>query len=158
MRPAAHKGCKPFCQSPGGKIRGVAIEFHTSRKPIVNDKQHIGSGDELVEHTELGLRVALVISCAKVEGTKSLHKIVVDCGEDGCKTIASSIPGQNYDSCLVGKQILVQIGLPEIVIMGVKSQARLLCCRSDGGKSGIASGKPVMLLPESNVPSGSSVW
>jgi|GEM_PF-3512529 len=112
----------------------------------------------MVEHLDLGLRVATVLSCRKVNGTRMLHEIAVDCGEDGTKNIASSIPGQDYGKELVGRQILVQIGVPEVTIMGVKSQARLLCCRSDGGKPGVVSGKPIMLVPEESIPAGSSAW
>lgn len=111
-----------------------------------------------MEHIDLGLIVATVVSCKKVNGTKRLYEIDVDCGEFGIKKIASSIPGQEYNKGLLGKQILVQIGVPEIEIFGIKSQARLLCCRSDGGKPGIASGKPVMVIAEDVVPAGSSVW
>ena len=112
----------------------------------------------MVEHIDLGLRVATVLSCKKVNGTRMLHEILVDCGEEGTMRIASSIPGQDYGKVLVGRQILVQVGVPEVTIMGVKSQARLLCCRSDGGKPGMVSGKPVMLVPEEKIPAGSSAW
>lgn len=112
----------------------------------------------MVEHTDLNLMIATVLSCKKVSGARTLHEIIVDCGTGGQRRIASSIPGQGYSKELVGRQILIQEGVPETTIMGIKSNARLLCCRSDGGKPGTASGRPIMVSPEEPVPTGSSVW
>lgn len=104
-----------------------------------------------MKEQDLGIVVATVVSSERVLGASRLHKIVVDIGGGQTLVIASGVAGDLADGFLVGKQVPIQVGLPETRIRGIVSQARFL---ATSGEDGV----PVLLHPHRPVVAGARVW
>lgn len=98
---------------------------------------------------ELDLVIAKVVKAEKKEGSDKLLRLTVQMG-DMTKTILSGIAGWYSPESVVGKKIVVLKNLEPKKIMGEESQGMLLAATD-------ADGKAILLIPETDVPDGTTV-
>ena len=101
------------------------------------------------DFSRLDLRVGSVTHAEPVEGTEHLLRLRVDLGDVGERTLVAGIKKTHDPADLAGKKIIVLVNLEEKEIRGVSSQGMLLAADSEG--------KPVLLVPESEVSSGTII-
>jgi len=107
------------------------------------------------EFKKIDLRVAKILEAQRVEGSDKLLKLSIDIGEDpltssgqGQRQIIAGI-GKKYEpQDLAGREIIIVANLEPRVLMGLESQGMLLAANDDG---------PVLLMPEREVPPGSTI-
>jgi methionine--tRNA ligase beta chain len=100
------------------------------------------------EFKKLDLRVAKVIRAEKIEGSKNLLRLEIDLGSEKRQIIAGI--SQFYEpEDLIGKEIVVVANLEPKKLMGIESQGMLLAAEKDG--------EPVILVPEKEVPPGTTI-
>lgn len=98
---------------------------------------------------KLDLRVAKVISAARVEGSEKLLRLEVDLGGEERQLVAGI--GKVYaPEELIGKNIVVVANLEARRIMGLESQGMLLAAAANNDE-------PAILVVEREVPPGSRV-
>ena len=109
-----------------------------------------------VEYTffsKLDMRVGLINRCEKVEKSKNLYKLLVDCGDAGIRQIITGIANYYSSDQLVNKKIVVLVNLKPKIIMGLKSEGMLLAAD--------VNGEPFLLKIEERegrlVPPGSKI-
>jgi methionine--tRNA ligase beta chain len=97
---------------------------------------------------KLDLRVCKITSAEEIKESKKMIKLIVDTGE-GNKTLLAAI--KNVYSCeeLVGKLIVVIVNLEPKQIMGIMSEGMLLAANDNG--------RPILISPISEVPTGTKV-
>jgi methionine--tRNA ligase beta chain len=96
---------------------------------------------------KVDLRIGRVLEAVRVEGSDKLLRLTVDLGTEQ-RIIVAGI-GRAYEpSTLLSRQILVVANLAPRTLMGIESQGMVLAASDDN---------PVILAPEREVPSGSSV-
>lgn len=96
---------------------------------------------------KLDLRIGKVVGAEEVSGSDKLQKLILDFGkESGQKTILAGIRAFYSTNDLLGKSILVLFNLEPKKMMGEESQGMLLVAEDDG--------RPVLLIPEEQVPAG----
>ncbi len=98
---------------------------------------------------KLDLRVAKILKAEKVEGSEKLVKLQIDVGELGERQLVAGIGTVYTPEILVGKQIVIVANLEPRKLMGHESNGMLLAASDDMG--------PVLLIPESEVPSGTGI-
>jgi methionine--tRNA ligase beta chain len=100
------------------------------------------------EFKKLDLRVAKVIRAEKIEGSKNLLRLEIDLGSEKRQIVAGI--SQFYEpEDLIGKEIVVVANLEPKKLMGIESQGMLLAAEKDG--------EPVILVPEKEVPPGTTI-
>lgn len=106
----------------------------------------------------MDLRVAKVIEAEKVEGSEKLLKLQIDLGEDPStssgrttRQIVAGIAQFYGPDDLIGKEIIVVVNLEPRVIFNLKSQGMLLAAEDEKQK------KPVLLMPDKEVPPGTKI-
>jgi len=97
---------------------------------------------------KLDIRIGRVLSADRVDGTDKLIKLEVDFGAEKRQLVAGIAEFFEPDN-LIGKEIPVLLNLEPRSIKGIESQGMILAIDVDG--------KPVLLLPEREVPPGSIV-
>lgn len=90
------------------------------------------------------LKVATILSAERVEGSEKLLKLQVDAGEP--RQVIAGIGTKYAPENLVGRQIVIVANLEPRMLMGLESQGMLLAAEG-----------PVLLKPDFDVPSGSSI-
>ena len=105
------------------------------------------------EFAKVDLRVGIVKSAERIEGTKLL-KLIVDLGSE-TRQIISGIAEYYKPEELVGKRVIVVANLKPKKIRGFESQGMILAagCKEDEAK-GI---KPRILTVDGEVPAGTKV-
>ena len=98
---------------------------------------------------KMDIRVSTILEAEKIAKTKKLLKLTIDTGIDR-RTIVSGIAEHYKPEELVGRQVLVLINLEPRELRGVLSQGMILMGQD-------ASGKLVLLSPDGQVNSGSTV-
>ncbi|HYU32686.1 MAG TPA: methionine--tRNA ligase, partial [Thermoanaerobaculia bacterium] len=98
---------------------------------------------------ETELKVGTIQAAERVPKSEKLIKLSVDVGEESPRQIVAGIGLAYQPEELVGKQVAVVANLQPAKLMGVESQGMLLAASLDG--------KPVLLHPEKQVPSGTQV-
>jgi methionyl-tRNA synthetase len=88
------------------------------------------------------------VSAESVKGTDKLLKLEIDFGTEKRQIVAGIAETYQPDH-LIGKEIPVLLNLEFRNIRGVESQGMILAADADG--------KPVLLHPDRQVPSGSIV-
>ena len=103
------------------------------------------------EFKKMDMRIGTIKSIELIEGADKLLKCLIDFGESELRQIVSGIREffPEYET-LIGKQVLYIVNLEPRTIRGVESQGMLMAV--DG-----KDGKPVFLVPEGDVMSGSRV-
>lgn len=102
---------------------------------------------------KLDLRVGLVLSAEKIEGTKLL-RLIVDLGQEKRQIITGLAEYYSHEA-LVGKRVIVISNLKPKKIRGFESQGMILAagCKEDEEK-GI---KPRIVTIDGEVPPGTKV-
>lgn len=100
------------------------------------------------EFKKLDLRVGKIIEVQRIEGSEKLVKLRVDLGSEERQIIAG-IGKQYAPEVLIGKAIVVLVNLEPKTFMGFESQGMLLAADVEG--------KPILLLPDQEVPPGCMV-
>lgn len=100
------------------------------------------------EFKRLDLRVGRVEIAERVPGTKKLLLLKVDMGGE-TRQLVAGLAGFYSPEELVGKHVIVVANLEPKVIRGHKSEGMLLAA--------VHEGKPVLIVPESEVPPGTPV-
>ncbi len=99
------------------------------------------------EFKKIELRVAKILEAQRVEGSDKLLKLSIDIGEEKRQIIAGI--GKKYEpQDLTGREIIIVANLEPRVLMGFESQGMLLAANDAG---------PVLLMPEKEVPPGSTI-
>jgi methionine--tRNA ligase beta chain len=100
------------------------------------------------EFQKIELKVAKIIEAEKIEKSEKLLKLIVDLGDERRQLVAG-IAKYYKPEDLIGKEIVVVANLEPKKLMGIESQGMLLAANADG--------KPVILIPEKEVPPGTKV-
>jgi methionine--tRNA ligase beta chain len=97
---------------------------------------------------KLDIRIGTVTSAEKVQGTDKLIRLEIDLGE-GTRQVVAGMALTYTPEDFIGKQVPILVNLEPRKLRGVESQGMILA--ADVG------GKPIMLIPEREVPPGSAV-
>ncbi|MEM2186298.1 MAG: methionine--tRNA ligase subunit beta [Thermofilaceae archaeon] len=100
------------------------------------------------EFQKLDLRVGKVVSAERVQRARKLLLLKVDIGGE-LRTLVAGLAEYYAPEQLVGKEIVVVANLEPKVIMGLKSEGMLLAA--------VVNSKPVLIVPESEVPPGTRI-
>jgi methionine--tRNA ligase beta chain len=103
---------------------------------------------EFDDFRKLDIRIGTVLSAELVEGTDKLIRLEIDLGGEKRQVVAGMAEFLNPAS-LTGKQVPVLANIEPRRFRGIESHGMILAAD--------VSGKPVLLHPESKVPSGSVV-
>lgn len=98
---------------------------------------------------KIELRVGTVLEAEAVKDSHKLIRLLVDLGGEKRQIIAG-IRKSYQASDLAGKQIVVVANLEPRTLAGLESQGMVLAAHD-------AEGLPIVLMPEKQVPNGSSV-
>lgn len=101
------------------------------------------------EWQKLDIKMGEIVSAERVPGTEKLLKLQINLGDEVRQMVAGIAEAYQPED-LVGKKIPILVNLESKVIRGIESKGMILC-PSD------AEGKPVLLLPDRDVPIGSKV-
>jgi len=128
---------------------GLAKKYHACKKCFaVFTPKPDGSLATIDDVIKLGLKIALIKSAKRVEGSEKLIKLELDDGGGG-RIILAGIGKVYQPEQLVGRNIVIVSNLTPRVMMGQTSQGMLLAASADEG--------PVLLMPENPVSPGASV-
>lgn len=100
------------------------------------------------DFTKLDLVVANIETAEKVQGVDKLIRLIIDIGSEKRQLIAGIAEYYKPEE-LIGKQIIVLSNLEPRKFRGLESQGMLLTADIDG--------RPVLLKPEKELPSGSPI-
>lgn len=100
------------------------------------------------EFKKVKVKIGRILSAERVENTDKLIKLEVDLGNEK-RQIISGIAEFYNPKDLEGKQIPIAVNLEYKTFKGLESQGMILAANVDG--------KPVLLIPEEEVPSGTDV-
>jgi len=123
-----------------------------SRKADTPEKKEVAPVKpeiDIEEFMKIDLRTALVKACEKVKKSKKLLKLTIDIGTEE-RTVVGGIAEQYQPEDLIGKNVVVVANLKPAKLMGVESRGMVLAAIGDDGK-------PVLLMPEEEMPPGSTV-
>ncbi|HEX9948936.1 MAG TPA: methionine--tRNA ligase subunit beta [Thermodesulfobacteriota bacterium] len=97
---------------------------------------------------KLDIRIGTVTSAEKVQGTDKLIRLEIDFGE-GTRQVVAGMALTYTPEDFIGKQVPILVNLEPRKLRGIESQGMILA--ADVG------GKPIMLIPDREVPPGSAV-
>jgi methionine--tRNA ligase beta chain len=97
---------------------------------------------------KLDIRIGTVTAAEKVQGTDKLIRLEIDIGE-GTRQVVAGMAHTYAPQEFVGKQVPILVNLEPRKLKGIESQGMILA--ADVG------GKPIMLIPDREVPPGSAV-
>jgi methionine--tRNA ligase beta chain len=97
---------------------------------------------------KLDIRIGTVTAAEKVQGTDKLVRLEIDLGE-GTRQVVAGMALTYTPENFIGKQVPILVNLEPRKLRGIESQGMILA--ADVG------GKPIMLIPEREVPPGSAV-
>lgn len=104
---------------------------------------------EFEDFKKVELRIGTVESAEPVPGSEKLLKLTVDIGTEK-RQILSGIAREYVPDVLVGKRIVIITNLAPRMMMGLESQGMLLAAHDENGGA-------VLLMPDKDVPTGSSI-
>ncbi|MBI2034388.1 MAG: methionine--tRNA ligase [Candidatus Levybacteria bacterium] len=96
----------------------------------------------------MDLRVGKVTKCERKEGADKLLRLTVDFGEEGERTILSSLYPDYQPEDFTEKNFVFIVNLEPRKFMGEESAGMILCADSE---------KPVPLITQSSVPAGKPI-
>jgi methionyl-tRNA synthetase len=99
---------------------------------------------------KLGLKVAEILECEKVEGADKLLKMQIDIGGQKRQIIAGIAPWYEAES-LVGRKIVVITNMQPAKIRGVESNGMLLAASVNDDED------VQLIIPDNDAPAGSGV-
>ena len=97
---------------------------------------------------KLDIRIGTVTAAEKVQGTDKLIRLEIDLGE-GSRQVVAGMALTYTPEDFIGKQVPILVNLEPRKLRGIESQGMILA--ADVG------GKPIMLIPDREVPPGSAV-
>jgi methionyl-tRNA synthetase len=97
---------------------------------------------------KLDIRIGTIKAAEKVQGTDKLIRLEVDLGEE-LRQVVAGMAHTYAPEAFIGKQVPILANLEPRTLRGIESRGMILAV--DVG------GKPVMLLPDCEVPAGSVV-
>src|SRR4030042_3396553 len=97
---------------------------------------------------KLDIRIGTVTSAEKVQGTDKLIRLEIDFGE-GTRQVVAGMALTYTPEDFIGKHVPILVNLEPRQLRGIESQGMILA--ADVG------GKPIMLIPDREVPPGSAV-
>lgn len=97
---------------------------------------------------KLDMRVAKILSAERIQRAKKLLLLKVDVGGE-VRVLVAGLAEHYSPEQLVGKEVVVIANLEPRVIMGFRAEGMLLAA--------VVEGKPVLIVPEQEVPPGSKV-
>ncbi len=100
------------------------------------------------EFQRLDLRVAEIIEAREHPDADRLYVLTIDVGGETRQIVAGIRSSYGVDE-LAGKKVVVVNNIEPATIRGEESAGMLLAAGSEGG--------PILLVPEKNVPSGTTV-
>lgn len=100
------------------------------------------------EFQKIDLRVGEIIKVEKIKNSEKLLKLIVDLGKEK-KQIVAGIGKEYSEKELIGKKIVILVNLEPKKLMGIESEGMLLAADLNG--------KPIILIPEKEVPPGIKV-
>ncbi len=100
------------------------------------------------ELKKIEIKIGKIKSAERVENTDKLIKLIVDLGQEE-RQIVTGIAEYYKPEDLEGKQIPIATNLEPKTFMGVESHGMILAVNVDG--------RPVLLTPQEEVPSGSKI-
>ena len=134
------------------ELKELAAIADAAKKPAAEKKEaketNMKENITIDDFAKLDLRVAEVIACERVEGSKKLLKETLKVGDE-VRTVCSGIAAYYTPEEMVGKKVILVANLPPRKMCGVESNGMLLCAEKDG--------KVVLLTPESETGSGAEV-
>ncbi len=98
---------------------------------------------------KLDIRIGVIVSAEKIEGTDKLLKLTVDLGDKDHRVVVAGIAKSHSPEDLRGKQIPMVVNLEPRKLRGVESQGMILAA--------VVDGKAVLLSPDNDVPQGTKV-
>ncbi len=98
---------------------------------------------------KLDIRIGKVISAEPIEGADKLLRLVFDLGDEHRQVLAGIAQFVEDPKSLIGKEMPVLVNLEPKRMKGLDSNGMILAADADG--------KPVLLIPEKEVPPGSMV-
>lgn len=101
------------------------------------------------EFKKLDLRIATVLECEEVEGSKKLLKFLLKVGSDK-RTVVSGIKEHYKPNELIGKQVVMVYNLKPVKLKGIMSEGMILCAE-DGDIL-------ELLKPFSDIKDGSKIY
>lgn len=118
--------------------------FHKFEEKI--EKEEEINIDEL---KKVKLKVAKIISCEEIKGSRKLWKLKIDVGEENLRTLAAGLKDHYSPEELIGKNIIIVSNLKPAKLMGVTSQGMLLAAEDKG--------KVKLLTVDGDMPPGSDI-
>ena len=100
------------------------------------------------EFQRLDLRIGKIVAAERVQRARKLLLLRVNLGGE-VRTLVAGLAEHYSPEQLVGKEVVVVANLEPKVVMGLKSEGMLLAA--------VVEGKPVLIVPESEVPPGTKV-
>jgi methionine--tRNA ligase beta chain len=97
---------------------------------------------------KLDIRIGTVRKAEKVQGTDKLIRLEIDLGEELRQVVAGMAHTYKPEE-FIGKQVPILVNLEPRTLRGIESRGMILAVDVEG--------KPVMLLPDREVPAGSVV-
>lgn len=98
---------------------------------------------------KLEIKIGKVVSVEKVAGADKLLKFVFDLGDEQRQILAGMAEFFDHLDKLVGKQMPILINIKPRKFMGYESQGMILAAE--------VKGRPILLHPAKEIPSGSIV-
>ncbi|MDP3772117.1 MAG: methionine--tRNA ligase [bacterium] len=98
---------------------------------------------------EIELRVAIIQTAERVDGSDKLLRLCVSLGDEGERQIIAGIGKRYTPEILIGRQIVIVANLLPRVLMGLESQGMLLAADTPDG--------PVFLGPDTAVAAGAKI-
>ncbi|MCS6966927.1 MAG: class I tRNA ligase family protein, partial [Candidatus Kapabacteria bacterium] len=128
------------------KLRAAAS---VSEAPAQHGKTVPNAYATVEELQRLGLRIGRIVAAEPIAETQKLMCLQVELGSEK-RQIVAGIAQRYKPEELIGRTIVVATNLKPMVIRGVESQGMLLAATAPDGA-------PVLLVPETEVPSGAEV-
>jgi methionine--tRNA ligase beta chain len=97
---------------------------------------------------KLDIRIGTVTAADKVGGADKLIRLELELGGEHRQVVAGMAPTYTPED-FIGKQVPILVNLEPRKLRGIESQGMILAVDVDG--------KPVLLLPDNEVPPGSVV-
>lgn len=129
------------------RIDKTAFLSGESKPPPVAEEKVSGM-ISIDEFFKTKLAVATVLTAERIPKSKKLLQLEVELGDER-RTVVAGIAEAYEPEDLVGKQVIVVANLAPAKLMGVESQGMVLAASVDG--------KPVLVHPAADVPSGTPV-
>jgi methionine--tRNA ligase beta chain len=97
---------------------------------------------------KLDIRIGTIMAAEKVAGTDKLIRLEIDLGAERRQVIAGMATTYRSEE-FIGKQVPVLVNLEPKKLRGIESHGMILAVD--------VSGRPILLLPDREVPAGSAV-